>query len=335
MTKVFTVIIILLLVSSCANQQPAPIEFNEAGVNNPNNSKVIVVRKKLVTKTINISENKNIILEPLSAKDEYKEITTNTVIIPKQKKIEAKSIDNQDNYQETRGKLKEPQSLQQELLPPQPQKLKIIYHEARTGETLTNIAQDYSTSLEKIIELNQDLTADTNLMDMQIIKVPVTSNILNKKNRENSETYKEKYKKNSTIEINADAILIDKTKYINPLQGTIIASFDELIDHNKNAGINIAAEKGTAVMSIADGAVVKVGSSPKYGNLIIIKSNNTNLNIAYAHLDNITLKIGQKITQGEIIGVVGDSGNIDKPQLYIAIKDGDKAVDPLLYIPGF
>ncbi|RZL30448.1 MAG: M23 family metallopeptidase, partial [Pedobacter sp.] len=53
-------------------------------------------------------------------------------------------------------------------------------------------------------------------------------------------------------------------------------------------------------------------------SLVIIKSNNTNLNIAYAHLDHITLKIGQKITQGEIIGVVGDSGNIDKPQLYIA-----------------
>ncbi|MGI4776236.1 MAG: peptidoglycan DD-metalloendopeptidase family protein [Janthinobacterium lividum] len=306
MIKAFSSIVLLLLTSSCANQEPAPVEFNKAAISTSSKPSVTITRKKITTRTIVIPEDKKITIKPLADTKEYKD---------------------------TQGKLKEPQSLQEEALPPLPRNVKVIYHEAQEGETLADIARDYSASLNELVKMNEDLTPDANLREMQIVKVPVSSDILNRKNKENSEISKEKNKeKNVAI---GDAILIDRSKYINPLEGIIIANFNEVINNNKSAGISIAAKKGTPVKSIIDGTVTRVGSSQKYGNLIITKADNSNLNVAYAHLENIILENDQKISQGQVIGSVGDSGNVDMPQLYMAIKDGDKAVNPLLYIPGF
>ena len=113
---------------------------------------------------------------------------------------------------------------------------------------------------------------------------------------------------------------------IKPVDGKILKGFD-----STNQGINIAADMGTPVKSVYGGQVVYSGYDSKFGNLVITKLNEGDFYAAFAHLDDLSLVKGQQIMQGEIIGHVGQSGNVSAPQLYMAIKKGKIAIDPAQY----
>ena len=252
------------------------------------------------------------------------EKTINSII---SEEVIIKPLRTDREYENTQGVLKEKQVAEKPLVVPssKQENIKIIYHEVQNGETLEQLAENYGTSKEEIIEMN-DLVPPFKLEEFQIIKIKVTSDILNKRNREHAtEILKDKatHRVDSTI----------KTNFINPLEGTI-TKFGEVTKSGKNNGINIHAKEGTTIKSIAAGTVIRVGNSAKYGNSTIIKLDDSNLHVAYAHLKDLILKNDQKVKQGDIVGYVGSSGNVDQPQLHFAIKEGEKAVDPLNYIPG-
>ena len=112
-----------------------------------------------------------------------------------------------------------------------------------------------------------------------------------------------------------------------PIEGNVIKTFD-----SANQGINIAADLGTPVQSISDGQVVYSGYDSKFGNLVITKLNEGDFYAAFAHLDDLSVVKGQKLAQGEIIGHVGQTGASDVPQLYMALKKGKVAIDPMPYL---
>ena len=122
--------------------------------------------------------------------------------------------------------------------------------------------------------------------------------------------------------------------FIKPLEGKIITKFGQQTPIGRNNGINIAAPIGTSVESIDAGAVVYTGKDARFGNLIIIKLEDKDLYVAYAHLQDILVKKGSLVSQGEVIGHVGQTGNVQSPQLHFAIREGKLAVDPLKYLPN-
>ena len=82
----------------------------------------------------------------------------------------------------------------------------------------------------------------------------------------------------------------DALAFVWPAQGTILATFDE-----KNKGIDIGGKAGDPVLAAADGRVVYAGSGLRgYGNLIILKHNNTYLT-AYAHNQSLSVKEDQVV----------------------------------------
>ena len=81
-------------------------------------------------------------------------------------------------------------------------------------------------------------------------------------------------------------------------------------------GLDMAALKGTAVKAAASGVVATAGYSPGYGNSVVL-IHNRKYKTRYAHLNKIGVKVGQKVSRGELIGTVGDTGNVRK-----AGKDG-------------
>jgi murein DD-endopeptidase MepM/ murein hydrolase activator NlpD len=115
--------------------------------------------------------------------------------------------------------------------------------------------------------------------------------------------------------------------FINPVDGKVVKVFDE-----KSQGINIAATLRDPVKSIYDGQVVYAGYDNKFGNLIIVKAKDSEFFIAFAHLDDLIINKGEQIAQGQVIGHVGQTGSVEEPQLYLAIKKGKVALDPLLYL---
>ena len=116
--------------------------------------------------------------------------------------------------------------------------------------------------------------------------------------------------------------------FIWPANGKLIATFDE----SKNKGVDISGKLGDPVLAAADGKVVYSGSGLRgYGNLLIIKHNNTYLS-AYAHNQAILVKEDQSVKQGQKIAEVGNS-DADQPELHFEIRKYGKPVDPLKWLP--
>jgi lipoprotein NlpD len=114
-----------------------------------------------------------------------------------------------------------------------------------------------------------------------------------------------------------------------PTRGNLIAGFDEV----KNKGLDIAGKAGDPVLAAADGRVVYAGSGLRgYGNLIILKHNNTYLT-AYAHNQTLLVKEDQAIKQGQKIAEMGNS-DADQVKLHFEIRRQGKPVDPAKYLPA-
>ena len=120
----------------------------------------------------------------------------------------------------------------------------------------------------------------------------------------------------------------DDVDFIWPASGALIAGFDEA----KNKGLGIAGKAGDAVLAAADGRVVYAGAGLRgYGNLIILKHNNTFLT-AYAHNQTLLVREDQTVKQGQRIAEMGSSDS-DRVKLHFEVRRQGKPVDPLAYLP--
>lgn len=121
----------------------------------------------------------------------------------------------------------------------------------------------------------------------------------------------------------------EEIAWIWPTKSTsVLAGFDEV----KNKGLDIAGTAGDPVMAAADGRVVYVGAGLRgYGNLIILKHNNTYLT-AYAHNQTLLVKEDQTVQKGQKIAEMGNS-DADRVKLHFEVRRQGKPVDPAKYLP--
>jgi len=85
-------------------------------------------------------------------------------------------------------------------------------------------------------------------------------------------------------------------------------------------GIDIPAPRGEYVRAAVDGTVSSSRLSPSYGNVIDIVSDYGH-SYTYAHMDYRAVAKGDIVQMGEIIGTVGDTGNVTGPHLHFEIRD--------------
>lgn len=101
-------------------------------------------------------------------------------------------------------------------------------------------------------------------------------------------------------------------------------------------GVDMAALKGTPVKAAAGGVVVQAQYVPGYGNNILVQ-HNKNYRTRYAHLNSIGVKVNQRVTAGQKIGTVGDTGFVrknghDASHLHFEVYKNGKHVNPLRYL---
>ncbi|MES2939860.1 MAG: peptidoglycan DD-metalloendopeptidase family protein [Pseudomonadota bacterium] len=112
-------------------------------------------------------------------------------------------------------------------------------------------------------------------------------------------------------------------------QAPVLAGFDE----QKNKGLDLGGKAGEPVLAAADGRVVYAGAGLRgYGNLIILKHNNTYLT-AYAHNQTLLVKEDQNVRKGQKIAEMG-STDTDRVKLHFEIRRQGKPVDPARYLPA-
>jgi murein DD-endopeptidase MepM/ murein hydrolase activator NlpD len=114
-----------------------------------------------------------------------------------------------------------------------------------------------------------------------------------------------------------------------PVEGPVLSSYGAKVDGLQNDGINIAAPKGTPVVSADAGTVVYAGNEMKgFGNLVLVRHQG-NWITAYAHLDRMFVQKDAILAKGDMVGTVGSSGGVSKPQLHFETRQGTKAFDPM------
>ncbi|MGC6535251.1 MAG: peptidoglycan DD-metalloendopeptidase family protein [Parvibaculales bacterium] len=113
-----------------------------------------------------------------------------------------------------------------------------------------------------------------------------------------------------------------------PLKGPIISGYGPKEGGLHNDGINIAARTGTPIKAAENGVVVYAGNELRgYGNLLLLRHSDGWVS-AYAHISNFRVKPGDRVKQGQTIAEVGQTGNVDRPQLHFELRKGTRAVNP-------
>jgi murein DD-endopeptidase MepM/ murein hydrolase activator NlpD len=107
-----------------------------------------------------------------------------------------------------------------------------------------------------------------------------------------------------------------------------------------HTGIDLSMPFGTPLFAAADGVVVlarpmtdPTGALVGYGNYVIIQ-HDAGLKTLYGHLLAIGVKEGDQVKRGQLIGLVGSTGNSTGPHLHFEVRIDNSPVDPLQMLPG-
>lgn len=96
-------------------------------------------------------------------------------------------------------------------------------------------------------------------------------------------------------------------------------------------GTDFAASHGTPIYSTGDGVIVHAGWGSGYGRLVKIK-HDFGLETRYAHLSRIRVKVGQRVSRGQRIGDMGNTGRSTGTHLHYEVRVNGKDVNPMTYI---
>lgn len=102
-------------------------------------------------------------------------------------------------------------------------------------------------------------------------------------------------------------------------------------------GTDFGARTGTPLYAARDGRVLRAGRNGGYGNFVLIGHGEViggkYVTTGYAHLSRISVRAGQSVRQGQLIGYVGSTGLSTTPHLHLEVRLDGVAVNPLRYIP--
>ena len=216
---------------------------------------------------------------------------------------------------------------------------------------------EYVFSKDFINKINEILSYDVNFMDLyNTIKDQYNKIIVNNNEQEQPEQTKEQeenttqdgiggavedlqntsdVKEETTKELSQseqDIINVkNTTTFIKPIEGIISSKYGQSdtatgrIPKN-HTGTDIAANLGTKIKSATDGEVVLASEEGDYGKHLKIQIGE--VSIIYAHCNNLYVKQGDKVTQGQEIAEVGSTGNSTGPHLHFEIRISERTVDP-------
>ncbi|MGI8609013.1 MAG: murein hydrolase activator EnvC family protein [Candidatus Dormibacteria bacterium] len=105
-----------------------------------------------------------------------------------------------------------------------------------------------------------------------------------------------------------------------------------------HAGVDVANNSGTPIFAAEDGVVASVQDSMLNGVLIgygrhVVIAHQNGMMTLYGHLNAYSVKVGQAVHQGDLIGVMGSTGNSSGPHLHFELRVNNTPVDPMAYLP--
>lgn len=126
---------------------------------------------------------------------------------------------------------------------------------------------------------------------------------------------------------------IKRTLMKTPIDGARMSSGfgmrrHPVLGYNKmHRGVDFAAPTGTPIYAAGDGKVEKAGWFSSFGKYVRIR-HNSQLKTAYAHMSKIKVKAGQRVKQGQVIGLVGSTGRSTGAHLHYEVHKNGTKVNP-------
>ncbi len=127
--------------------------------------------------------------------------------------------------------------------------------------------------------------------------------------------------------------------HVRPVAGAVAKAFSgtELVksmtmnDWRTHNGVDYTAALGEPVTAVFSGEITRAEKDPLLGNLIELKLD-SGYHVLYANLAAFnTVEVGQRVSQGDVIGTVGNTALIESaelPHLHLEVRSGDKRIDP-------
>ncbi len=133
--------------------------------------------------------------------------------------------------------------------------------------------------------------------------------------------------------INSDLTFFTE-QFIMPVKGIISGVYgSQRILNGKpkwpHYGIDIAAKQGTKIKSSGTGIVTMAEDDLYYTGGTVIMDHGHGISTIYSHLENVMVKVGDEVKQGEIIGTVGSTGRSTGPHLDFRINWFQTRLDPM------
>src|SRR5215210_4943998 len=129
---------------------------------------------------------------------------------------------------------------------------------------------------------------------------------------------------------------ISSTPAITPVRGILTSGFGYRADpmthgRGNHQGIDIAAAYGLPVHASGDGLVLQAGEQGGLGKAVFI-AHGYGLTSRYGHMSAITVRPGQRIERGDVIGKVGNTGRSTGPHLHYEVRMDGEPLNPIGYM---
>ncbi len=184
-----------------------------------------------------------------------------------------------------------------------------VRHTVKKGDTVASIAKKYKGDLDDIEKYN-GIKSDASLTVGEIVIVPDGEIAVVVPKVAKGKTPSEKLLSSSSNSTPSGF-------FIRPISGG--RKTQGLHGHN---GVDLAASIGTPVVAAAAGTIISAKSSGYnggYGQMIII-SHAGNIQTVYGHLSAVNVSVGQTVSQGQVIGAVGNTGKSTGPHLHVEVR---------------
>lgn len=206
----------------------------------------------------------------------------------------------------------------------------ILSYDINFSQMYENIKSNIEQGINKFNENKQGIIENSNenaIGGAEENNIENTNETINNEQTSDQDT--------NTVELSQEeqdiANIKQTTTFIKPVEGTISSKFGQrepttsTVPKN-HTGVDIAANMGTKIISATDGEVVLASEEGDYGKHLKIQIGE--VSIIYAHCNNLYVKQGDKITQGQEIAEVGSTGNSTGPHLHFEVRISERTIDP-------
>lgn len=216
-----------------------------------------------------------------------------------------------------------PPSLAEELDFLRPRETKGIYHRVEKGDTLWALYQRYGVGVEEIARANALGSPPRTLEIGELLFIPEA-----KESRRPSAREPEPATPPPPTPPRSGP-----TGFIWPVRGRVVVRFGQKEGGLTSRALEIEAAKGTAVVAAADGVVTFTHTAWRGLGKVIIIDHGGRLNSLYGYLESVEVSEGERVSRGQKIAAVGQSGRAQGPRLHFRIFQEGRSADPLKFLP--